>query len=110
MTPRVRLEVMDSSDVDYQTNRPEKEFPLSRTKYEKLFLDAKKGQLSPNPFTLESSVSYNASKGLANFVMKFDEDTELTGYMKWKKLFTVLLVLIHCVICAKNQDISGQSG
>jgi predicted acyl esterase len=82
MTPRVRLEVMDSGDVDFQINRPEKEFPLSRTQYEKLFLDAETGQLSPNPFTVESSVSYEATKGLTNFIIKFDEDTELTGYMK----------------------------
>ena len=32
MTPRYRIEVMDAFDCDYQTNRPENEFPLARTK------------------------------------------------------------------------------
>lgn len=81
-TPRVRLDVMDAGDVDYQVNRAEQEFPLARTQYEKLFLDADTGQLSLNPLMQESSVSYDASKGRAAFSIRFDEDTELTGYMK----------------------------
>jgi len=32
--------------------------------------------------TEESRLSYDAKKGRATFDMKFDEDTELTGYMK----------------------------
>ena len=40
LTPRVRLEIMDAYDYDFQTNRPEKEFPLARTQYNKLYLDA----------------------------------------------------------------------
>ena len=45
MTPRYRIEVMDAFDCDYQTNRPEKEFPLARTEYKRLYVDAEK-QLS----------------------------------------------------------------
>ncbi len=82
MTPRVRLDVMDAGDIDYQVRRPEKEFPLARTQYEKLFLDANTGQLSLNPVKQESSVRYESTKELAKFTIKFDEDTELTGYMK----------------------------
>ncbi len=40
LTPRVRIEVMDAYDYDFQVNRPEKEFPLARTQYKKLYLDA----------------------------------------------------------------------
>ena len=32
LTPRVRIEVMDAYDYDFQVNRPEKEFPLARTR------------------------------------------------------------------------------
>jgi predicted acyl esterase len=82
MTPRVRLDVMDAFEYDFQLKRPEKEFPLARTQYQKLYIDAASGKLSPKRVTKESSVRYDAPKGLANFTIRFDEDTELTGYMK----------------------------
>ena len=84
LTPRVRLEVMDAYDFVYHTNRPEKEFPIARTQYKKLYVDAAKGKLSFEPVTEESKCSYDSGdeNGLANFDITFDEDTELTGYMK----------------------------
>lgn len=82
MTPPVRLDVMDASDIDYLHWRPEKEFPLARTKYEKLYLDAKSGKLTRDPIVAESSLSYEAKSGIANFTIGFDEDIELTGYLK----------------------------
>ncbi|MFA9463047.1 MAG: CocE/NonD family hydrolase [Velocimicrobium sp.] len=82
MTPRYRLEVMDAFDCDYQTNRPEKEFPLARTQYKKLYLDAKDMTMQDMPVEAESKVSYDANEGIVNFDMAFDEDTEITGYMK----------------------------
>jgi len=81
-TPRVRVDVMDYGDVDYQVRRPEKEFPLARTQYKKLFLDGKAGLLTPELPEQESLVRYDAAGGLATFTIKFEEDTELTGYMK----------------------------
>jgi len=54
MTPRVRIDVMDSGDIDYHHWRPEKEFPLARTRYEKLFLDADKGRLTRDRVEKES--------------------------------------------------------
>ena len=44
LTPRVRLEVMDAYDCDFQTNRKEKEFPLARTQYKRLYVDAGHGR------------------------------------------------------------------
>jgi uncharacterized protein len=82
LTPRVRLEIMDAYEYDYQVNRPEKEFPLARTQYKKLYLDAAKGSMSFDPGAKESKISYEAEKGKANFIIKFKEDTEITGYMK----------------------------
>jgi predicted acyl esterase len=82
LTPRVRLEIMDSWDYDYQINRPEKEFPLARTQYKKLYLDAAKGAMSFDPVSKEARVSYEGQTGQANFAIKFNEDTEITGYMK----------------------------
>lgn len=82
MTPKVRLDVMDGGDVDFQHWRAEKEFPLARTQYQKLFLDGREGKLAKEPLGKESLVKYDAKDGLSYFTMQFDEDTELTGYMK----------------------------
>jgi predicted acyl esterase len=82
LTPRVRLEVMDAYNFDYQTNRAENEFPLKRTEYKKLYLDAGKNVLSSDIVTEESCYSYDGNTGVANFDFKFEEETEITGYMK----------------------------
>ena len=82
LTPRVRLEIMDAYDFNYQVNRPEKEFPLARTQYKKLYVDAARGALSFDPVAKESKVSYEAEAGSTTFAIKFNEDTEITGFMK----------------------------
>jgi hypothetical protein len=75
---------MDAYDCDYQVNPPEREFPLKRTQYKKLFLDAKSKGMSYNPLEKEAKVSYESEKGILNFDFQFNEDTEITGYMKLK--------------------------
>ena len=82
-TPRIRLSVLDPGGADV-INRPEKEWPLARTKYEKLYLDASTNTLSAEPLEEESSTRYRADdgKGQTSFTIQFDEDVELTGHMK----------------------------
>jgi len=82
LTARVRLEVMDAYEYDFQTDRPEKEFPLARTHYEKLYIDASRGVLSFHPVAEESKVSYDGEAGFTTFDVKFERETEITGYMK----------------------------
>lgn len=81
LTPPVRLSVLDPGGLD-QVNRPEKEWPLARAHYEKLYLDAASGTLSTQPVKQESQARYAGETGQANFVIKFDRETELTGYLK----------------------------
>ena len=81
-TPRVRLDVMDAYDFDYQVKRPENEFPLGRTEYRKLYLDAANRAMSPAPVAREATAHYDANLGKATFDLTFDRETELTGYMK----------------------------
>lgn len=81
-TPRVRLEVQDAHEFLYAKDRPEQTFPLKRTQYKKLYLDAANGTLSWNPVEAESKVSYDGNTGVTNFDIKFTEDVEITGYMK----------------------------
>lgn len=81
MTPRVRIDVMDAEDIDFQQYRPEREFPLARTDYQKLFINSP-ATLSREPAPERSSVSYDAAGGSVTFDIRFDEETEITGYLK----------------------------
>lgn len=80
--PPVRIEVREKF---YEGQwRDESEWPLARTRYESLFLDAANGAASVEPLGEESSVTYDATDPdqLASFTYTFDADTELTGYAK----------------------------
>ena len=81
MVPRYRIEVQDAYDFDYQVNRPEKTFPLERTEYKKLYLDAATTSLSEAELAAEASVSYDSASEEVNFDITFEEETEITGYM-----------------------------
>lgn len=84
MTPKVRLDIMDAYDCDYQTRRPENEFPLKRTEYVKYYLDASDSKnltMRDTPVCVESCVAYDGNTEQVEFDMTFHEDTELTGYM-----------------------------
>ncbi len=81
-TPRVRIQVMDIFDQDYCTDRPEDEFPLARTCYEKLYLDAKSMKMAKVPFGKTASAVYAPETGAVEFDLTFEEDVELTGYPK----------------------------
>ena len=79
--PKVRLEVRERANVG--TMRAEKEWPLARTEYRKLYLDAAHATLTDSS-PPSASVSYDptAAEGRAVFDYKFERDTELTGHMK----------------------------
>ena len=81
MTPRVRVDIMDAYDCDYQIRRAEDAFPIKRTEYTKYYLNAVDCTMQPTPPEKTASVSYEANTGEVCFDMEFTEDTELTGYM-----------------------------
>src|SRR5487761_377629 len=69
--PKVRLEVRDRFYAG--EFRVEDEWPLARTRYQKLYLDAAKGTLGSSPAEREALVSYEAAgAGRAEFVHRFD--------------------------------------
>jgi putative CocE/NonD family hydrolase len=82
-TPRVRLSIYDQGGTD-QVDRPEEEWPIPGIEYRKLYLDAQLGTLATELPEKESLVRYTSDddKGHATFTIKFDKDTELTGYFK----------------------------
>ena len=81
-TPRIRLEVRETRD-EYNV-RFENEFPLAHTQYKKLYLNARDGSLGPQS-AKNGKMIYNSTQGGdASFGITFNEDAELTGYMKVK--------------------------
>jgi predicted acyl esterase len=81
-TPRVRIDVMDAYDFDFRLQRAESEFPIERTEYKKLYLDAANNSLNPEPVKQVSNTDYEARTGRVYFAIPFEKETELTGYMK----------------------------
>jgi predicted acyl esterase len=83
-TPRVRMEVRET--LDKYIVRYEDEFPIPRTKYKRLYLNASTGALNFQKVNKPWKVSYDSTtpEGRAEFDITFDQDTELTGYMKLK--------------------------
>ncbi len=79
--PKVRLEVRERYFIGNFRN--ENEWPLARTRYTPLFLDAD-GELKNKIPEKENSVSYDAKNGKAKFEYRFTERTELIGHMKLK--------------------------
>nr|WP_166179696.1 CocE/NonD family hydrolase [Altererythrobacter segetis] len=82
--PQVHLEVRESAHAS--TWRGEDEWPLARTQYRPLFLDAANGSLDDAAPPTAACAAYDPSDeaGEAVFVHRFAENTELTGYMKLK--------------------------
>jgi predicted acyl esterase len=77
----VRLEVRSSRDVVHAV-RDEREWPLPRTDYTKLFLVAEPRALDRQSPPASRSVAHPARRGHSAFAIRFDRDTELTGHMK----------------------------
>lgn len=81
-TPRVRIAVMDQPRSEPSREyRSEAEWPLARTRHEKLFLDARAGSMAHAASPAEASIEYEATSGLATFDFTVERDIELTGHM-----------------------------
>ena len=82
-TPRVRLSLLNPGHDDV-IDRPEEDFPLSRTRYRTLYLDAGDGTLKAETPSADASVTYDSGRrgGKAVFRMRMDKRTEVCGYIK----------------------------
>jgi putative CocE/NonD family hydrolase len=84
--PKVTVEVREKNGVG--KFRAENEWPLARTQYTRLYLDAAARTMQREPVREAATASYNsivpelAEADRATFDFKFDRPTELTGYMK----------------------------
>ncbi len=75
--PKVRLEVREKHGAAEE--REEQEFPLARTEYRQLYLDAANGSLRADPGA-DAELRQDAIEGKATFDIRFDRDTEITGH------------------------------
>jgi predicted acyl esterase len=84
--PTVRLEIRERANVGEM--RAEQEWPLARTIYRKLYLDAHNSSLCERPPTVPGEARYDPTcdSARAAFDYSFAETTELTGHMKLKLL------------------------
>lgn len=84
LMPKVRMDVMDAFDYDFRSKREEREFPLARTEYRKLYLNAENNTADYAPFPSIAEASYNPKTELTTFDFKIQEETEISGFMKLK--------------------------
>lgn len=82
-TSKVRMSVLNPGGEDI-VDREETDFPLPRTQYQRLYLNATNERLQEEPVLSESICEYDSDKkkGRAVFEMQMKEDTEISGYIK----------------------------
>lgn len=80
-TPRVRVSVLNPGGEDV-VDRPEEDFPIPRTEYRRLYLDAKGGSLRSDQPAEEARAEYDSGRrGKAVFKMRMPADAEICGYV-----------------------------
>lgn len=82
-TPKVRMSVLNPDGEDI-VNRSETAFPPASVVNKRFYLDAHNSTIKSEKSSLESNVEYNSTnkEGNASFTLRFDEDTEIAGYIK----------------------------
>lgn len=85
--PKVTLEIREKYYVG--DTRTENEWPIARTEYKMLFLNAYDGRMDRFPFARAAQASYDVNDIAdktqnAQFEYEFSERTEITGHMKLK--------------------------
>ncbi len=78
--PTVNLEIRERYYVG--ETRAEQEWPLARTQYTKLFLDAADHSMAESAPAMPARAVYDAKQGSATFEHRFEQETELTGHAK----------------------------
>ncbi len=80
--PPVRIEIRERHGVAVE--REEQEWPLARTDYRTLHLDAGKDALCEEAPGNDLALRQDAVEGVAHFDITFSEDTEITGHAALK--------------------------
>lgn len=107
-TPKVRMSVLDPGHTDV-VNRPEEDYPLARQQFKKFYLNPEGNVLDETCPAQSSVVSYQGDdgKGMVQFSMTFQEDTEISGYCKlhlWVSTDDYYDMDVYAKISTKNAD------
>ncbi|OJJ03447.1 hypothetical protein ASPVEDRAFT_63144 [Aspergillus versicolor CBS 583.65] len=88
-TPRVRLSILNFglSDLDDTVNRAEVEWPLTRTRYQRLYLTPDRNMVR-SALASQGRVSYDSGTGKATFRHCITQDMETTGYFRARLLIS----------------------
>lgn len=79
--PRIRLEIRENANR--HKVRAESEWPIARTQYTPLYLDAMTADLKAEPQAQAAMTQYNSTlEDAVVFRHMFDKDTEITGHTK----------------------------
>lgn len=112
-TPRVRIEVRERFYDGLF--RCENEWPIPRTRYKKLHLEAATGRMMTRAVGPESSVSYaskssgSVERTRAVFTYIFEKETELTGHIKLRLWVSAESADdMDLFVCLKKRDCRGQ--
>ncbi|KAF7125709.1 hypothetical protein CNMCM5793_002002 [Aspergillus hiratsukae] len=83
-TPPLRLSLLGMGTLPDIVERPEKEWPLARQKLKKFYLDASNKTLVPSQPTSKGKTAHESHSldASSDFILKFDEYTEIAGYSK----------------------------
>ena len=131
-TPRVRLSLLQPGR-DPIVDRAEADWPIPRTKYTKLYLDAATGTMGLTQPQQSSSISYDTElehprfsnvkdifendplSGRAEFTYTFPQDTELVGTMELKCYVEAqghddMDLFVHMVFLDENDQILYTEG
>lgn len=83
--PLVRIEVTEGGfGSEVVKVREAKSWPIEDTKYEKLYLNLAKGELVAKAPKKEREVSYDGASEKTSLIYTFDEETEVSGFLKAK--------------------------
>jgi len=80
-TPRIRMSILDPGGTD-KINVPYAAWPIPGTRYSRLYLDGDARVLSPAPVPRPTELTYAAKDGQVEFTYRFEQDTQVTGYLK----------------------------
>jgi predicted acyl esterase len=84
-TPQIRISVLDPGGTDL-VDIVEQEFPIERQELKKMYfdIDNKKFDFDPSDTVKKDIYVSDDAEGMLKFVHTFEEETQITGYIKLK--------------------------
>jgi len=103
--PRIKLAIRRGTKLEW---RNENEWPLARTKWTPLYLNAQQHSLQSDVPSVPGELSYNAPEGSCSFLTApMNEETEITGPIELKLWVSSSTKDMDVFVALRQVDISG---